>query len=125
MKVPTEEQQQLSAFILKSLGEKEAQLAERLEMARTGREAIEKEPGAVVYTVILSSLWADKGEQNVRIKGKGSLASLVKRAERRFKKLNNRSDVQATYSAWVLLGNPDNPTVSIKIPENFLHAEPH
>lgn len=57
------------------------------------------------YTVALNSLWANEGEKNLKLSRRGTLEDAIKIAEKKFKKLNNRSDVQAQYFVTLKIGD--------------------
>ncbi len=67
--------------------------------------AAARNPDTLTYSVTLSSLWSDKGEEDVTLKAAGPVADIIKQAEEEFKKINRRSDVQADYSVSVVFDN--------------------
>ncbi len=56
------------------------------------------------FEVCLNPLLAGEGEKIVTLEYHGSLEEAIKQAEKRFKAVNNREDVQAGYSVFVRLG---------------------
>lgn len=56
------------------------------------------------YQVNLNSLWADEGEKSTKTKYTGSLENAIKAAEKKFLKINSRSDIQATYHVQIRVG---------------------
>jgi hypothetical protein len=56
----------------------------------------------VTFEVLLKSRWYDHGEVNIRARSTRSLKHAIRQAQARFKKANNRSDVQAQYIVRVL-----------------------
>ncbi|NOQ38363.1 hypothetical protein GQ472_05750 [archaeon] len=57
---------------------------------------------SAVYHVFLRSLWPE-GEKNIDLTDEGSLEYVIRTAEEDFKKINNRSDVQADYVVSIVL----------------------
>lgn len=66
------------------------------------------------YRVELHSLWADEGELDVSITGeeRESLKKVTNRAETEFKKVNERSDVQARRAVYLVF--PDDSEYMVK-----------
>jgi hypothetical protein len=56
------------------------------------------------FEVYLNPLLAGEGEKPVTFEYHGSLEEAIKQAEKRFKAVNNRDDVQASCSVFVRLG---------------------
>lgn len=66
------------------------------------------------YVVNLISLWRDEGERSTATKHKGTLKGAIEKAERKFKKINGRSDVQADVHVHVFVGER-----AYGVPENY------
>jgi len=66
------------------------------------------------YLVNLISLWADSGEKHTKTEYTGSLRDAIKKAEADFKRINDRTDVQAEYHVDVLIGG-----VSVVVPGEY------
>ncbi len=69
------------------------------------------------YKVVLNSLRTDEDEKNVEHVAQGLLAQVIAAAEAEFKKVNNRSDVQAKCCVFVAL--PAYPEDWFGVPERF------
>jgi len=52
--------------------------------------------GNYVFGIFLQSLWSDHGEQNVLHMGDKDFKKSLREAKKKFKKENNRNDVQAS-----------------------------
>ena len=95
--------------INKNISELETDLKENKKSSRLlGKVNLED----TKYSIILLSSW--KGEKPVEIFYKGTLKDAIKKAEEKFKKRNNRGDIQADYFAGIQLGNK-----TYKLPEKY------
>ncbi|MDB5194018.1 MAG: hypothetical protein JWN50_32 [Parcubacteria group bacterium] len=73
------------------------------ELQQSLRELRRHKNGTLVtYKVTLRSLWADHGEKSVSVQGAKPLKQLFEEANRKFLRVNHRSDVQADYSVEVI-----------------------
>jgi hypothetical protein len=79
------------------------------------------------YSVDIISRWTDavsapcEGEKDVRnMKHKGTLKDAVKKAEKKFMEINDRSDIQADYDVELMLNRE-----RIEIPEKYYKAYKH
>lgn len=93
---------------LKKANEREiSELEESLRKAEEVKKLLSalRSPDSLTYGISLSSLWSDKGEEDVTLKAAGPVADIIKQAEEEFKKINRRSDVQADYSVSVVFDN--------------------
>lgn len=66
------------------------------------------------YEVHLRSMWEREGEKSSTTMYTGSLEGAIKEAEKRFKGLNHRDDVQAQYAVSINLGAKLSYTVPDK-----------
>jgi hypothetical protein len=61
------------------------------------------------YVVKIVSAWTGdstyKGEKNTNFGEKGNIAEVIKKAEKEFMKINNRSDVEGSYKVGIRLGD--------------------
>ena len=105
------------AHVVAFLKEREKDLEDRLKDIRAAIPLLSTATdGTTRYQVNLGSLWADSGEQSVSIARKGSVASVVRRAANEFKRINRRSDVQATWDVYALIGEREDPLM-VPVPE--------
>ena len=72
------------------------------------------ESAKLTFRVNLHSLWSE-GEKDVNVTGTGDLAKIIQRAENKFKKVNHRSDVQASYRIYVVFRR----SVAMFLPEKL------
>jgi hypothetical protein len=56
------------------------------------------------YVIGILSCWSGDGEKNTLTNYKGSLKEAIQLAERQFKKVNKRSDIQGYFSVQMRLG---------------------
>lgn len=104
-------------FITSVVTDRIVRLKSMLGAERRALKALENDD--FCYVVTLTSLWADCGEKTSTADGQ-SLSEAVKRAEDMFRKLNNRSDIQAArrYAIRFPSGSevelPTNPKREIK-----------
>ncbi len=69
------------------------------------------------YKIVLHSSWSDEGEQDVVHEEQGLLEQVMANAYAEFKKINNRTDVQASCRVFVAL--PKYPEDWLEVPEQF------
>lgn len=112
------QQDQLVAHLMGSLA---TSLVEAEARVRTLKKLLEALPDNVNtqfrYKVILTSLWSDKGEEDVVHEEQGLLEQVMANAYAEFKKINNRTDVQASCRVFVAL--PNYPEDWLVVPEQF------
>lgn len=75
--------------------------------------------GKLTFKVVLVSLWADEGEKSVVLVEQDELGSVMEKAIAQFMKVNNRSDVQANYSVYVLIKDRKKDLLNLPVPEEF------
>ena len=88
------------------------------EDLKNTRQAIRQlDKNRCFYKVLLTSCWADYGEKSVTYTGKvgDSLKKVAKEAEEEFKRVNNRSDVQAFRTAVLVFENGEY--IAVEYPE--------
>ncbi len=84
-------------------------LEKALKKVRSSRNELKRicDSSKLTFIVKLVSMWQDHGEKNVKTRGTGQLQKLIQKSEAKFKKTNNRTDLQAEYSVFVQLRNKD------------------
>lgn len=98
-----------------------SELADRLVKAETAVAKLKNEntifASSSTYTirVRIDSLWADRGEKSVTMEGGGTVKEVMKEAIEKFKKINERSDVQGAYDVRVILPHG----TSLSLPEKL------
>lgn len=73
----------------------------------------------LTFKVVLASLWADHGEKAVVLVEQDELENIMKKAIAEFMKINDRTDVQAKYSVYVLLKDRKKDLLNLPVPEEF------
>lgn len=107
------------SYIAVYLRERESDLVSRLENIRATIPLLAGITDRTMrYQVDLISLWAEAGEKPVSVTRKGSLRSAMRRAVKQFKQVNRRTDVQAKWKVYALIGERDNPFL-IPVPQTF------
>ena len=74
-----------------------------------------RDPDCLTYTIKLNSLWASEGEESHTLTARGRLKELVDRANMEFMRINQRSDVQAELSVYVVLSDGSRDGV-VRVP---------
>lgn len=62
-------------------------------------------PRNTVYVAKLHSLWTDHGEQDAKVTHRGRIEDAIRKAEEKYKSVNNRTDIQARYSVKIKIGD--------------------
>jgi len=57
----------------------------------------------LMFRVQLDDLWQNEGGQSVKVEHRGSLGTAMEKAIAEYLRVNQRSDVQATYRVWIVL----------------------
>jgi hypothetical protein len=113
----------LRAEIERSLANEIHNLKNNLRRAQNSWDEVNRTNGSkVAFEVLLQSLWSDYGEQNIRSNSTLSLKQAIRQAQKRFKKINNRGDVQARYSVYVHIVpkvSDQSKNQCVKVPEKF------
>lgn len=106
MLTKTTDSESVPAVVESLFRTREADLLERLEVVRGSLQAITENPKSIRFEVTLTTLWANEGEKNVTIKSKkgAKLENVLRQAEKKFKEINNRTDVQAKWFVLALAG---------------------
>ena len=73
------------------------------------------DPKNIIFEVSIVSLWEDHGEKPTKLRGP-KLKLTFKEAQEQFKRINNRSDIQAKYSVFV-----DGNGTSYPLPQKYYH----
>ena len=101
----------LKKYLEKTVGETIDIHKRGLERAEASLERVASmSPRNANYSITINSAWSggsylgDVGETNTNTKYKGTLKSAIIEAEREFKEINHRNDVQADYSVRVYFG---------------------
>lgn len=103
------------------LEKRQALLKTRVAEVRRARRLLDAnhDPEKMTYTIVMTSMWADEGEQPLTLTKQGSLAEIMNEAAASFMALNKRSDVQAHYRVYAVLLNRGKILISIDVPEEF------
>ena len=86
----------------------EKRIKENLEQLKKDRKALrllDKEKTEPIYGVVIVSCW--QSEKNVLHEDKGDLQAVLKAAEKKFQKINNRIDIDGYYYAGMKIGSVD------------------
>jgi hypothetical protein len=88
---------------------------------RRRKRFLERE-GPFTYVIDLESNWSTEGEKSHSFRFTGDLKELIPKAEAEYKRLNTRSDVQATYRVYIILDKDNTSTIRVPpvpVPERF------
>lgn len=97
----------LKSYLKKTMDEKLVKLESEAVMTKKALKDLQKTNLRKAYYIVrLNSLWANEGEKSIiTTTYGGSLEKTIKDAEQEFKKINNRSDVQAVCSVQIRIGS--------------------
>jgi hypothetical protein len=99
------EQEGMRVLVKKGMLESIENLKATLKECKKALRDFESGKSPMSYRVFLRSLWRDYDEKDVKIRHDGPLDAAVKAAENKFRRVNHRSDVQASYSVCIIVNN--------------------